>query len=338
MVKRSIVLDHFKNLEASALVVDGVLQDFFIESDIPAPGQIYRATVDRPLKGQGGYFLKTPDGSAFLRQGKGLAQGSCILVQVSGFAETGKAMPVSQKILLKSRYVIITPENPGLNISRQIKNEDRREELVSLIRSNLDDFQEGMILRSSCKNAADKEILDDAQEMLSLAEKIYSDDSSEQELILEADRPHALAWREWSEDADVFSESGSFETLGILDLLDELKSDRIETNAGHYFVETTRACATVDINTGSDTSPAAALKANLATAHDLPRQLRLRGIGGQIIIDPAPISKKDRKIFDSALRSSFRKDTVETNIVGWTAMGHIELQRARVRRSSSEII
>ena len=120
--------------------------------------------------------------------------------------------------------------------------------------------------------------------------------------------------------------------------MDELKSDRVETNAGYYFVETTRACATVDINTGSDTSPAAALKANLATAHDLPRQLRLRGIGGQIIIDPAPISKKDRKIFDSALRSAFRKDTVETNIVGWTAMGHIELQRARVRRSSSEII
>ena len=182
-------------------------------------------------------------------------------------------------------------------------------------------LKEGMILRSSCKNATNKEILDDAEEMLSLAEEIYSDDSSEQELILEADKPHALAWREWSEDADVFSESGSFETFGVLDLLEQLKSERVETKDGHYFVETTRACATVDINTGSDTSPAAALKANLATAHDLPRQLRLRGIGGQIIIDPAPISKKDRKIFDSALRSAFRKDTVETNIVGWTAMG-----------------
>ena len=113
------------------------------------------------LRGKGVIFL-TPDGPAFLRQGKGLAQGSRILVQVSAFAESGKAMPVSRKILLKSRYVIITPENPGLNISRQIKNEDRREELVSLIRSNLDDFQEGMILRSSCKNAADKEILNDA--------------------------------------------------------------------------------------------------------------------------------------------------------------------------------
>ena len=333
MVKRSIVLGYFKNLEASALIVNGVLQDFFIESDIPAPGQIYRATVDRPIKGQGGYFLKTPDGSAFLRQGKGLAQGSHVLVQVSGFAESGKAMPVSRKILLKSRYVIVTPENPGLNISRQIKNENRREELVALIRSNLDDFKEGLILRSSCQNAADEEILDDTEEMLSLAEKIYSNHSSEQELILEADKPHTLAWREWSENADVFSESGSFETFGVLDLLEQLKSERVETNDGHYFVETTKACATVDINTGSDTSPAAALKANLAVAHDLPRQLRLRGIGGQIIIDPAPISKKDRKIFDQALRIAFRKDTVETNIVGWTAMGLIEIQRARVRSS-----
>ena len=104
-------MDHFQDKEASALVVDGVLQDFFIDNDIPTPGQIYRATVDRPIKGQGGCFLKTPDGSAFLRQGKGLSQGSRLLVQVSGFAETGKAIPVSRKILLKSRYVIITPEN-----------------------------------------------------------------------------------------------------------------------------------------------------------------------------------------------------------------------------------
>jgi Ribonuclease G/E len=68
-------------------------------------------------------------------------------------------------------------------------------------------------------------------------------------------------------------------------------------------------------------------------ARDLPRQLRLRGIGGQIILDPAPISKKDRKIVDTALKKAFRKDSVETNIVGWTAMGLIELQRARVRLS-----
>ena len=198
---------------------------------------------------------------------------------------------------------------------------------------NFKDFKAGMILRSSCKNAFDKDILDDAEEMLNLAGKIFSDESSEEQLILESDKPHALAWREWSEDAVVFSENGSFEIYGVLDLLEELKSERVETSDGHFFIETTRACTTVDINTGSDTSPAAALKANLATARDLPRQLRLRGIGGQIILDPAPISKKDRRIFDTSLRTAFRKDSVETNIVGWTAMGLIEIQRARVRSS-----
>ena len=43
--------------------------------------------------------------------------------------------------------------------------------------------------------------------------------------------------------------------------------------------------------------------------------------------------KKDRKIFDMSLRMAFRKDSIETNIVGWTAMGLIEIQRARVRSS-----
>ena len=59
MVKRSIYLDHFQDQEASALVVDGVLQDFFIDNDIPTPGQIYRATVDRTIKGQGVLFENT---------------------------------------------------------------------------------------------------------------------------------------------------------------------------------------------------------------------------------------------------------------------------------------
>ena len=67
-----------------------------------------------------------------------------------------------------------------------------------------------MILRSSCKNALDKDILDDAEEMLNLASKIFSDESNEEQLILESDKPHALAWREWSQDALVFSEIGSF--------------------------------------------------------------------------------------------------------------------------------
>ena len=85
------------------------------------------------------------------------------------------------------------------------------------------------------------------------------------------------------------------------------------------------------MNTGGDFSPAAGLKANLAAARTLPRQLRLRGLGGQIVLDLAPMAKKDRKQFETTLRSAFRADTVETSLVGWTPLGHFELQRKRER-------
>ncbi len=113
MKGRRIVLDHLGEREAAALMVDGQLDDILIDGDAPRPGTVYRAIADRPVKGQGGMFLKTPDGPAFLRQVKGLAPGQPILVQVSGYAEPGKALPVTQKLLFKSRYGIVTPGCAG---------------------------------------------------------------------------------------------------------------------------------------------------------------------------------------------------------------------------------
>ena len=104
------------------------------------------------------------------------------------------------------------------------------------------------------------------------------------------------------------------------------------------YVEPTRALVAVDVNTGGDTSPAAGLKANLAAARELPRQLRLRGLGGQITLDLAPMAKKDRRGFETALRAAFRKDGVETALVGWTPLGHYELQRKRDRVALSEVL
>ena len=108
-----------------------------------------------------------------------------------------------------------------------------------------------------------------------------------------------------------------------------------------YYIDTgapERPLVAVDVNTGGDTSPAAGLKANLAAVKDLPRQLRLRGLGGQIVIDPAPTAKKDRRQIESALRSALKRDSVETVFVGWTPLGHIELQRKRDRLSLSEVL
>ena len=331
MKGRQILLGQYQGREAAALIEDGKMQDFVIDHDAPGVGSIYRAVVDRPIKGQGGVFVKTPDGNGFLRQVKGLSPGQTLLVQVTGMAEDGKATPVTDRILFKSRYVIVTPNAPGLNVSRSIKDDDRRDEIIGIIREGIGDIAHGMIMRSSCADGDDAAILDDATTMLDLADQVLADQEGAPELLLSADGPYDYAWREWSEPADVVQDDDCFETHDILDQIEALAEPRVAMAEGHYYIEPTRACITIDVNTGADTSPAAALKANIAMARDLGRQLRMRGLGGQIVIDPAPIPKKDRKILESAIKAALRRDIVETNFVGFTQMGLIELQRARVR-------
>lgn len=332
MKGRQIILDHFKGREAAALMVDGKLHDFLIDNDAPRPGTIYRAIADRPMKGQGGMFLSTPDGNVFLRQVKGLSPGQPLLVQVTGYAEDGKAIPVTQKVLFKSRYAIVTPDAPGLNVSRSIKDDDLRDTLKGIAHGVMQEGDMGLILRSCCTPEEVDEIAEDIAAMEDMATSIMADTDGPAEKLADGDGPHVLAWREWIEPADVVTDAGSFDTHGVLDALETLSDARVPLGNGAFmYVEPTRALVAVDVNTGRDTSPAAALQANLAAAKDLPRQLRLRGLGGQITIDAAPMPKKDRRVFESTLRTALKVDGVETVMVGWTQLGHFELQRKRDR-------
>ena len=339
MKGRTIVLDHLNGVEAAALIVDGKLDDLLVDSDGPRPGTIYRAIADRPVKGQGGMFLKTPDGSAFLRQIKGLAPGQPILVQVTGHAEPGKAIPVTQKLLFKSRYAIVTPDAPGTNISRSIRNETERDRLLEIAHEAAHGATHGLILRSSCAEAETDDIADDIDAMLTLADKVLGDDATQMEVLAEGDGPHILAWRDWVSPADVVTEAGSFEVHDVLDAIDSLAQPQVNLDGGaSMFVEPTRALVAVDVNTGADVSLAAGIKANMACARALPRALRLRGLGGQITLDLAPMPKKDRRPFETALRQAFRADDVETTLIGWTPLGHYELQRKRSRLPISEVL
>lgn len=338
MIGQSILLDHLNGREAAALMVDGVLQDLLLASDAPAPGTIYRARADRPVKGQGGMFLTTPDGPAFLRQVKGLSPGSLLLVQVTGFAEPGKAIPVTQKILYKSRYAIATPDAPGLNISRSIRDDEKRDRLLEIAHDARGDDETGLILRSSCADADGDDIAEDITAMLSLYRQVAEDMGSEVETLIEGDGPHVTAWREWVEPADITTDAGCFEEHGVLDAIDGLGIKEPLPGGGCLYIESTRALVAVDVNTGSDASLAAGIKANMACARALPRALRLRGLAGQITLDLAPMPKKDRRAFEAALRSAFKSDPDDTALVGWTPLGHYELQRKRARQPLAEIL
>jgi len=343
MKGRVVLLDQIAGRPAAALVVDGKLEDLLIDpdTDAPLPGAIYRAVADRPMKGMGGMFVKLPEGNGFLRQTAGIAPGQRLIVQVTGPAEPGKATPVTTRLLFKSRYAIATPGAPGLNISRRIKEDDLRDELETVARDGMEGAPEdlGLILRSACQHAELDEVAEDVLSVRDLALAVTADLTGGPELLVEGAGAQETAWRDWADPApDEVVEEG-FAAHGVPEMIEALCQPRVDLpGGGHMMVEVTRALIAIDVNTGPDTSPAASLKVNIAAARDLPRQLRLRGLGGQVVVDFAPIPKKDRAILDQVMRAAFKTDGAETNLAGWTTLGLYEMQRRRDRLPLAEVL
>lgn len=343
MKGRVVHLDEIGGRPAAALVVDGTLEDLLIDpaDDTPLPGAIYRAVADRPMKGQGGMFVKLPGTTGFLRQTAGVSPGQRLLVQVTGPAEPGKALPVTTRLLFKSRYAILTPGAPGLNISRRIREEDDRTGLQALAEDAMAGANAalGLILRSACETAEPEAVAEDIAAMRGLAEAVMADLEGGPELLVEGAGAHDTAWRDWGDPPPDEVLDGALARDGVLDLIAELASPRVSlSGGGHMVIEPTRALVAVDVNTGPDTSPAAAMKANVAAARDLPRQLRLRGLGGQIVIDFAPMPKRDRAILEQVLRAAFKAEGDQTHLAGWTALGLFELSRRRDRLALSAVL
>ncbi|KQB12454.1 ribonuclease E/G [Rhodobacter capsulatus] len=342
MKGRIVVLGAVGGLEAAALMVDGQLEDLLVDvSDAMAlaPGAICRAKIERPMKGQGGLFVALPGAEkGFLKDAKGLSPGQSVLVQVSGGAEPGKAIPVTLRLLFKGRYGIVTPGAPGLNVSRRIREEDTREGLQALAAVVMEGSEMGLILRSACEGAEEGEIVEDLAGLRELAEAVLADVEGAPELLVDAPAPHEEAWREWADPAPDEVVEG-FEDHGVLEAIDAVLSPRVALpGGGHLMIEPTRALVAVDVNTGADTSPAAALKANIAAARDLPRQLRLRGLGGQVVVDFAPMPKKDRLVLEQQLRAAFKTEAAETSLAGWTPLGLYELVRKRDRAALASLL
>lgn len=324
-----IILGHHKDRAAGALMLDGRLHDLLIDvpGDRPRIGAVYRAVCDRPVKGQGGMFVRLGDGlTGWHRNAKGLAPGQELLVQVTGHAEAGKALPVTDRILFKSRYCIVTPGAPGLNVARSLKDDEERDRLLEIAHDVLpeDRGTTGVILRTAA-TGADADLLEaDLAETWEMATQVLADNGHGPEHLLDGPDAHTLSWRDWPEAAV----SEEWDT--VLDQLDRLLQPEVRVGPATFYIEPTRALVAIDVNTPEGGS-AGGFKANLALARELPRQLRLRGLGGQIVLDLAPMPKKDRRGFEAALRTALRDDPVETSLIGWTPLGHFELTRRRER-------
>lgn len=325
---------------AAALMVDGVLEDLLIDPPDAEAGprveEIHRAVVGRPIKGIGGVMVDLGHGmTGFLRTARPPSSGTRLLVQITGSSEAAKAPPVTDRVRLKGRLAILTPGKAGLNISRSIRDPERRAALDPLARAAMSgaDAGLGLILRSAAEEAVDDEI---AREIATLRRRWDAIERSAGEdgpaLVLAAPGASEIAWREWKRtDVPVISHARALADQDVWEAVEALRRPFVPLGAGGLYIEPTRALVAVDVNTGADTSPAAALKANIAAMRELPRQLRLRGLGGQIVVDMAPFAKSQRKLVEEALTGALRRDGVETSIAGWTPLGHLELNRKRDR-------
>lgn len=329
---------------AAALLVDGVVEDFALDppAETPPLGTILDAKIGRPAPGKGAHFAESAAGPLFLRAGGALRQGARQVVQLGAYVEAGKARPASTDLTIRSRFFVVTPGRPGINVSRQIGDADEAARLRALVGAVSEGI--GVIVRTAAAGLPAETLDADLDAALGEA----AGEGARLGAPMTAQRLAEVDWTATPPDwigyapgiepmipsLDPLAREGDgdpLEALGVWDALAALGPQEALAGGAWMAVEPTRALVAVDVNTGGDSSPAGALKANLAALQALPRALRLRGLGGQVVVDPAPLARKDRRAMEGTLQKALRRCSVETNFVGWTPLGHIELTRRRER-------
>lgn len=326
-----IALDTWARRGAAAIMVDGQLDDIIVAPPKrePAIGAIFAAVAERPLKGTGGQFVKLPDGLKGFLKGNA-PQGRVLAVQVNGCAEPGKAIPVTSRIVLKSRTTILTPGAKSRSIARSIKGE-----AAARLKSFADTLSlpsdTGIILRTAAVDAATNEVELDVERLMAKLARISSLPDAPT-LLVPGRTPEQWAASEWDTNALWDTKPESFERHGIAEALEAvLEMETPLPSGGSVIVEATRALVAVDVNSGGAHGGNQGLTATLEALSILPRLLRLRGLGGQVTVDCAPFAKAHRRTVEQRIAKVFGADSVETNFAGWTPLGHIELTRKRER-------
>ncbi len=332
-----IAFDTFNSRGCAAMLYDGLLVDLLMDMPENSAGEvvpeaIYFATAGRDLPRQKAMMVDLGAGATGFLKYKTPPKDRAFLVQVKTHVGEGKAAPVRESPLLKGRYIILVlGESGAVNVSKAI-DPDRRDALKTAVADAAGDAS--VILRTTCQDGLLADIIAELRDMVLLAADIRARCTGggiAVGLVHAAPSARVLALRDWG-DVPIIDEAGCFERLGVADQIESLDSPIAGLpNGARMVIESTSALVAVDVDTGGDFGGDAGARANFACAGDLPRQLRLRGLGGQIVIDPAPMPKRDRARFEMILRKALTGDDVPTEMVGWTKLGHYELQRKRSR-------
>jgi len=305
-----------------------------------------------------------------------LKVGQELMVQVVKGPRGSKGARVSTRVSLPGRYLVLMPESDNLGVSRKIEQESERDRLKKL-GDEIRPLGFGVIVRTEAEGRSDRDIRGDldflmrmwtqikekakdvpapglVHQDLSLIYKTVRDSfgSDVTKMVIDSNSEYQKAVelielmspRMRSRLQKHKGEAPIFVQYGVEEAIENLIRRKVWLKSGGYLtIDTTEALTTIDVNTGkfvgsknlSDTI----VKTNLDAAAEIARQLRLRDIGGIIVLDMIDMdNSRDRQKVLGVLEKELRKDRARSKISHISPLGLIEMTRKRTGEALLEIM
>lgn len=305
-----------------------------------------------------------------------LKKGQEIVVQVAKQPIGSKGARVTSVVSLPGRHLVFTPSTNHVGVSRRIEDESERARLKEIVASERPP-EGGFIIRTACEGLSKREIQGDIRFLLKLWDRIlHKSDRGGAPTLLHYDMDLVLRTVRdlFTADTQRLVVDDSRDYQRILEFLDtvmpRLKSrvelydepepigdrfgidsqiakaleQRVWLKSGGYIViDHTEALTVIDVNTGrfvgKKTQEETVLQTNLEAAKVIVEQLRLRNIGGLIVIDFIDMEDggNQRQVFE-ALGDALKKDKARSKLLRISDLGLIEMTRKRTRESLTQIL
>ncbi|MCM8900333.1 Rne/Rng family ribonuclease [Caldicoprobacter algeriensis] len=298
-----------------------------------------------------------------------IREGQEITVQILKEPMGTKGARVTTHITLPGRYVVLMPTLNYVGVSRRIEDEEERQRLRRIAEA-IKPENMGIIVRTAARGKQPEDLMPDIEVLCRLWEGIkerekqgevprllHKDESllyrtvrdifcSDVDRLIINDYHHyqkviellkaispSLVDRVEYADA----QRNLFEIYGIEAKIEKAIQKKVWLKSGGYIViDVTEALTVIDVNTGKFVGKASledtAFRTNLEAAEEIAHQIRLRDIGGIIIIDFIDMAEEEhkKKVLE-VLEQALKKDRTKTNLVGLTGLGLVELTRKKVR-------
>ena len=304
-----------------------------------------------------------------------LSPNQKLVVQVVKEPTGHKGPRVTTEISLPGRFLVLMPSEPGINVSRKIESSKERARLKSIV-SLLKPVGVGVIIRTEAEGQSEADIQEDleillekwnnivtAAESLTPPSLIYRDQDLLYRVIREAcsedvteiivDTAFALnrvqtLLQNWhmSKNIQVSLYKGNEPLLIATNVHKEIRAAlNMKVNmpsGGYLFIQQTEALTVIDVNSGkfvsSATQDETILKTNIEAVHEIARQLRLRNIGGMIIIDFIDMtSRVDKLAIMEELELAIEDDKAKPQVGQLSDLGLVEMTRHRQGQAISEV-